>query len=64
MMWFFKRKAIQKLHEQKESEAERINAETHRRTSKARKPMERLVQRLEDNNLTLQIRKGMGNRNV
>lgn len=52
------------MHRKKEQELTNIKADTAKRVQRARKPMERLVNRLEQNGITLQIKAGMGSRHV
>lgn len=63
-MWFFRRKRLHEMHRKKEQELTNIKADTAKRVQRARKPMERLVNRLEQNGITLQIKAGMGSRHV
>lgn len=60
MMWFFKRKKLMEMQEKKQREAETILAETRRRTENAKKPIKRLTDRFEKNNLILDIKRGLG----
>lgn len=63
-MWFFKRKKMRQYHQQKEDELRRIKADTKRRTMKATRPIEKLTERFESNGLTLEIKRGLGNRHA
>lgn len=63
-MWLFRRKRTQAIHNQKIQELEKIQAETARRTINATKPIARLAKRLEQNGITLEIKRGLGGRHV